>query len=130
MSYTKDDQLPNGLVRNYFHSLVNCYFKILPIREDGEKTIGVYLESLKAEMLGCGSLLNDIKNDPSYMTLLSILQYFIDHPDCDIANVRREVFRATLKMQSKSKSIARSLKRQKLLGTIPLKPLSLISNHF
>ena len=62
--------------------------------EDGEKTIGVYLESLKAEMLGCGSLLNDIKNDPSYMTLLSILQYFIDHPDCDIADVRREVFRA------------------------------------
>ena len=94
MSYAKDDQLPNGLVRNYFHSLVNCYFKILPIREDGEKTIGVYLESLKAEMLGCGSLLNDIKNDPSYMTLLSILQYFIDHPDCDIADVRREVFRA------------------------------------
>lgn len=118
------------IVRNYFHSLVNCYFKILPIREDGEKTIGVYLESLKAEMLGCGSLLNDIKNDPSYMTLLSILQYFIDHPDCDIANVRREVFRATLKMQSKSKSIARSLKRQKLLGTIPLKQLSLISNRF
>ena len=75
MSYTKDDQLPNGLVRNYFHSLVNCYFKILPIREDGEKTIGVYLESLKAEMLGCGSLLNDIKNDPSYEIRFSQLPW-------------------------------------------------------
>ena len=94
MSYTKDDRLPNRLVNNYFNSLVNCYFKILPIRENGEQTIGVYLESLKAEMLGCGGLLEDIKNDPSYMTLLSILQYFIDNPDCDIAEVRREVFRA------------------------------------
>ena len=82
MSYVSDERFPNGLpnrlIRNYFHSLVNCYFKILPIRE----------------MLGCGGLLEDIKNDPSYMTLLSILQYFIDHPDCDIAEVRREVFRA------------------------------------
>lgn len=98
MSYVSDERFPNGLpnrlIRNYFHSLVNCYFKILPIRESGEKTIAVYLESLKAEMLGCGGLLEDIKNDPSYMTLLSILQYFIDHPDCDIAEVRREVFRA------------------------------------
>lgn len=94
MSYIKDARLPNRLINNYFHSLVNCYFKILPIREDGEQTIGVYLESLKAEMLGCGGLLEDIKNDPSYMTLLSILQYFIDNPDCDIAEVRREVFRA------------------------------------
>lgn len=94
MSNVTDVRLPNELIRNHFHSLVNCYFKILPIREDEEKTISVYLESLKAEMLGCGSLLNSIKNDPAYMTLLSILQYFIDHPDCDIAQVRREVFRA------------------------------------
>ena len=94
MSDITDVSLPNELIRNYFHHLVNCYFKILPIREDEEKTISVYLESLKAEMLGCGSLLNSIKNDPAYMTLLSILQYFIDHPDCDIAQVRREVFRA------------------------------------
>ena len=98
MSYVSDERFPNGLtnrlISNSFHSLVNCYFKILPIRESGEKTIAVYLESLKAEMLGCGGLLEDIKNDPSYMTLLSILQYFIDHPDCDIAEVRREVFRA------------------------------------
>ena len=94
MSNVTHVRLPNELIRNYFHSLVNCYFKILPIREDEEKTISVYLESLKAEMLGCGSLLNSIKNDPAYMTLLSILQYFIDHPDCDIAQVPREVFRA------------------------------------
>lgn len=98
MNYTTDERLPvilpNRLVRNYFRSLVNCYYKILPLRESCEETVGVYLESLKSEMLGCGGLLEDIQNDPSYMTLLSILQYFIDHPDCDITEVRREVFRA------------------------------------
>ncbi len=86
--------LPDALLYNYFRSLVNCYFKILPIRESGEKTVSVYLESLKTEMLGCGGLLESIKNDASYMTLLSILQYFIDHPDCDLSVVKREVFRA------------------------------------
>lgn len=90
--------VPERLVKNYFRSLVNCYFKILPIRESEaeceEKTAGVYLESLKAEMLGCGALLQEIQYDPVYMTLLSILQYFIDHPDCEIAQVKREVFRA------------------------------------
>lgn len=98
MIYTTDEQLPvilpNRLVRNYFRSLVNCYYKILPLRESGEETVGVYLESLKSEMLGCRGLLEYIQDDPSYMTLLSILQYFIDHPDCNIAEVRREVFRA------------------------------------
>lgn len=87
-------QVPNELVKNYFGSLVNCFFKILPIRESGEKTIAVYLESLKAEMLGCNNLIESIHNDASYLTLLSILQYFIDNPDCDLSEVRREVFRA------------------------------------
>lgn len=94
MIEVKGGKLPNELICNYFHSLVNCYFKILPIRESEEKTISVYLESLKAEMLGCGGLLEYIKDEPSYMTLLSILQYFIDHPDCEVAEVKREVFRA------------------------------------
>lgn len=87
-------QISEELVKNYFDSLVNCYFKILPIRESGEKSITVYLESLKAEMLGCNNLIESIHNDPSYLTLLSILQYFIDNPDCEISEVKREVFRA------------------------------------
>ena len=87
-------QVPNELVKNYFSSLVNCLSQILPIRESGEKTITVYLESLKAEMLGCNNLIESIHNDASYLTLISILQYFIDNPDCDLSEVRREVFRA------------------------------------
>ena len=82
------------VLHNYFRNLVNHFFKILPIRESGEKTIAVYLESLKAEMLGCNNLIESIHNDASYLTLISILQYFIDNPDCDLSEVRREVFRA------------------------------------
>lgn len=90
----EDNALPNTLICNYFHSLVNCFFKILPLRESEEDTLEVYIDSLKLEMTGCGELMQDICYDPQYMTLLSILQYFSDHPDCETAVVRREVFRA------------------------------------
>lgn len=88
------EQVPNDLVKNYFDSLINCFFKILPIRESGEKTISTYLQSLKAEMLGCNNIIEGIHNDASYLTLISILQYFIDNPDCELSEVRREVFKA------------------------------------
>nr|DAF12289.1 MAG TPA: hypothetical protein [Caudoviricetes sp.] len=82
------------LLQNYFHSLVNCFYKILPIREDGEKTLPIYIRSLQVELIGCESLICSLKNDAGFVTLLSILQYFLDNPDCPIADVRREVFRA------------------------------------
>lgn len=86
--------VPDELVRNYFNSLINCFFKILPLRESGEETVPVYLESLKLEMLGCNNILKSIHNDARYLTLISILQYFIDHPNCRLYQVKREVFRA------------------------------------
>ena len=82
------------LLRRYFRRLVNQFFKILPIRERGEKSIAVYLDSLRAEMLGFQALAAQTQGDTVYITLLSILQYLIDRPDCPIADVRREVFKA------------------------------------
>ena len=44
-------------------------------------------------MLGCKSLILALENDAQYLTLLSILQYMIDH-DCDVATVKSDVFKA------------------------------------
>ena len=82
------------LICNYFHSLVNCFFKILPIRESGEKSLPVYMRSLQAELVGCGELIRALNNDAGFMTLISILQYLIDHPECTVKEVKREVFKA------------------------------------
>lgn len=82
------------LLHNYFHSLVNCFFKILPIRESGEKTLPVYIQSLQVELLGCKNLICELENDPGFITLLSILQYLLDNEDCPVPDVKREVFRA------------------------------------
>lgn len=88
------DLLDAKLLKNYFKKLVNSFFKILPMRENQETSLDKYLRSLQRELIGCQSLIVAIHEDSLYLTLLSILQYMIDHPDCSMKEVRRDVFRA------------------------------------
>ncbi len=87
-------QVNEELVSNYFKSLVNHFFKILPIREKEEHSLSTYMRSLQVELTGCREFLIGIKDNPDFMKLLCILQYLIDHPDCEMVEVRREVFQA------------------------------------
>lgn len=82
------------LLHNYFKSLVNCFFKILPIRENGEESLTVYMQSLQHELLGCKGLIAELNGDSGFLTLIAILQYLIDTPECSVKVVKREVFRA------------------------------------
>lgn len=79
---------------SYFDSLVNHFFKILPMREQNEKTLQTYIRSFQLELIGCNSCFVPIRDMPEFITLISILQYFIDTPDCDVRVIKREVFRA------------------------------------
>ncbi len=82
------------MLSEYMHSLVNRFFKILPIRESGEDSLETYMRSLQAELLGCKELIVLIHEDPQFMSLINILQYLIDNPECSLVVVKREVFRA------------------------------------
>lgn len=82
------------LLYNYFRTLVNHFFKILPIRENEEESLETYVRSLQLELFGCRELIPELHKNSFYLSLLSILQYLIDNPDCDVRTVRREVFRA------------------------------------
>lgn len=89
-----DIYVSEELLLNYFQSLVNRFFKILPIRESEEETLTVYMKSLQCEVLGCRKLISDMNNDSRFFTLAAILQYLIDTPNCPIKDVKREVFKA------------------------------------
>ena len=78
------------VLNNYLRTLVNLFFKILPIWESGESSLDTYMRSLQAELLGCKELVEAIHEDP----LISILQYLIDTPSCPTPVVKREVFKA------------------------------------
>ncbi len=86
-------EISDRMVSNYMNALVNRFYKILPIKESGEDTLKRYLESLQREMIGLRDLIVFIQDDDRYLTLLAIIQYFINH-DTDVGTVRTDVFRA------------------------------------
>lgn len=103
MTYTDFDttagtHVEAGLFRSYLRFLIDRFFKILPIKESeveyGRDALSSYLQSLRLELLGCKELVIVLNDDPEIMSLLGILQYLIDNPDCSVRTVKREVFRA------------------------------------
>ena len=82
------------VLSNYLRTLINLFFKILPIWENGESSLDTYMRSLQVELIGCKELVDAINNDPMFLSLISILQYLIDNPSCPIPVVKREVFKA------------------------------------
>lgn len=84
--------LPNELLENYFHNLVNQFFKILPMKEDGEPSLEEYMKSLLLELRGCTGIMAELNHDSMFMSLIATLQYLIDN-DCETAVVKREVFK-------------------------------------
>lgn len=89
-----DVSIDSELVYNYFHNLVNQFFKILPMRETNEETLPTYIISLRSELLGCNQLIEALEYDSSFLSLLNILQFLIDNPECSISTTKREVFKA------------------------------------
>ena len=91
---TAGTEVDSELVYKYFRNLVNQFFKILPMREDNEESLPTYIASLHAELLGCGQVMEPLKDNPSFITLVSILQFLKDYPDCSVSVTKREVFKA------------------------------------
>lgn len=94
MNTKYDIRLPKDLVNNYCQNLVNMFYKILPMKENKEDTLQVYMESLMFELVGARSVMYALRNDSLFLSLISILQSMIDQPDCEVEVVKREVFHA------------------------------------
>ena len=89
-----DNPVNQDVILNYCGRLVNRFFKIIPMWEHHEASLPTYLDSLQIEMLGFRALVDDVEIGSAMLSLLSILQYMLDHPDMEFQVVRREVFRA------------------------------------
>lgn len=89
-----ETKVSNRLIYNYLDTMVNSFFKILPIRESEAESLPVYLTSLQHELLGCEGLIHELNDDARFMRLMVMVQYLLDHPEASIADVKREVFKA------------------------------------
>ncbi len=91
---TKYGYIPVEIMEEYTKMLINKVFKILPMREKETETLGVYLESFMVELIGNRSLIEHLKYEPLFMSLLSTLEYFIENPDAEVGVYKREVFKS------------------------------------
>lgn len=92
MSYSR--VISPAYIRYYFLNLVNAFYKILPMAENREPTRYEYMQSLRREMLGMRGLIEALDHNTGFLTLLSILTYFIDNPDCEDDIIKSDVFKA------------------------------------
>ena len=89
-----DVEISRDVMVKRVNELVNQFYKILPLRENESNTLSQYAGSLLREMLGMKQLLVEWHNDGQYASLLGILQFIVDNPNCDVATVKSDVFKA------------------------------------
>lgn len=78
----------------YFERMVGRIYKILPLKESEEDTVGQYIDSLLVEMTGL-DILEQLNTQAYYTSIVSIVAYLNENVDaCDIAKIRREIFKA------------------------------------
>lgn len=88
------EEISREVINKRCDDLVGQFYKILPLKENASGTVSQYIESLLRELLGMQSLVVAWHDDGMYASLLGILQYFLDHPECDIGVVKSDVFKA------------------------------------
>jgi hypothetical protein len=71
---TKYGEVSEELVSNYYDRLVNRVFKLLPLKEEENPTIAVYLESIMLELVGGKELSDDFKNNADFLSLIMTLE--------------------------------------------------------
>ena len=83
------------LLANYFRTLVNQVYKILPMRESGQQSLSKYVWRLEAELLGCNDLFPSVREDSYFASLLGILHFLSESiEDCQPQKVKQLVFEA------------------------------------
>jgi len=81
------------LLKNYFRTLVNQIYKILPMREAESQSLSKYIWRLTAEIAGGTGMYPDLQVDSYYASLLNILQYLNEHNrECTIEQTKQLVF--------------------------------------
>lgn len=88
------NHIPQYALEYYLSSLIDRFYKILPLKEEAEPSLYGYMDSFIRELTGFESLFHSFHGDPRFISLISILQYMVDNPDCPVDIVRKEVFHA------------------------------------
>lgn len=87
---TKYGEIHDIALNNYLERLINKVFKLLPLKEEDNPTLDIYLESLQYELIGGKNVLLKLSHNPEYLSLILSLESlnYID----DLELYKRKIF--------------------------------------
>ena len=88
---TQYNPVSERLYSNYFRTLIGKFYKILPMCEEMSPTVDKYISGLIFELTGGTKIIEDIKYDGRYMSLIFSLGGLSDCDDLKVC--KREVFK-------------------------------------
>lgn len=84
--------ISDELFTNYLEFLINQLYKSLCLKEDNSDTLYSYLTSLRNELLGSVELINFLKYDARYCSMLNKIQYLISTSNISQKEFKKEIF--------------------------------------
>ena len=90
---TKYGEIPNKLVRSSLKRYIGKTYKILPMTEEECETVDVYVSSLLKEIIGNYKLLDDLKYEGEFLSLIGTLQS-LEKNNMDLDECKQDVFKA------------------------------------
>lgn len=88
---TKYGQLPDEMLLVYVNGMTAKIFKMLPMKQDGTKSLSKYIEATLREFVGQKELVDELKNNEEFLTILGVMESLLSQDDFSI--FRSDVFK-------------------------------------
>lgn len=80
------------MTKDYLNYLIDCIFKILPLKEEENIGLTEYIDSVIIQFIGAKDVYVDLYNNQKYMSILNIL-YYLKNNEFTSKQCKREVFK-------------------------------------
>jgi hypothetical protein len=88
---TKYGKLPDEMLLAYVNGMISKVYKMMPMKQYGTETLPKYIESTLSEFVGQKELVDKLRNDEIFLTILGILENLLNQDD--FKKFRSDIFK-------------------------------------
>lgn len=88
---TKYGQLPDEMLLAYVNGMIAKSYKMIPMKQDGVKSLPKYIEATLREFVGQNELVFELKENEEFLTILGVMETLLSQND--FSKFRSDVFK-------------------------------------
>jgi hypothetical protein len=88
---TKYGQLPDEMLKVYINGMIAKAYKMIPMHEQGTKSLPKYIEATLRELVGQKELVEQLKGREEFLTILGVMESLLYQND--FQKFRSDVFK-------------------------------------